>query len=94
MDIHLNDTLAKLVQEKIASGAFTTPVEVVEAALTFMDKRDRRLAWLRAEIDKGIKSYEENGGIAWTPELRDQLIQGAIEKAEQGKPINDALKIE
>ena len=94
MDIHLNDTFAMIVRDKIIAGDFSDPVEVVEAALAFMDKRDRRLAWLRAEIDKGMKSYEENGGIEWTPELRDRLIEEAIEHARQGKPANDALKIE
>jgi len=94
MDIRLNEQFAKLVRDKIAAGDFSDPVEVLEAALTFMDRRDRRLAWVRAEIDKRIKSYEESGGIEWTPDLLERLTEEANEHARRGKPINDALSIE
>ena len=58
----LSPELEALVRERVASGAFATPVEVVQEALFLMNEHDRlqaaKRAALKAEIRKGLESGE------------------------------------
>jgi len=60
MKIMLTPEIQKLVEEKVASGEYPTPADVLEAALHLLEERDRvyrtRLDDLRAEIRKGLES--------------------------------------
>jgi len=63
MNILLPPELEELVQEQIRNGKYSSPGEVIHAALwLFRDHellRQIRLEELRKEIDKGMKDIEE-----------------------------------
>jgi antitoxin ParD1/3/4 len=54
MNVSLTPQLEKLVREKVESGMYNNASEVIREGLRLMEERDRKLAWLRAEIQKGI----------------------------------------
>ncbi len=58
MSITLPPQLEKLIQEKIKSGAYHSPDEVILESLRLLDERDRKLAALRADIQVGIDQAE------------------------------------
>lgn len=53
--IDLPEDLAAKVEERIASGAATTPADVVRAGLEALDAEDsRKLEALRAKVDRAL----------------------------------------
>jgi antitoxin ParD1/3/4 len=60
MNISLTPNLEKLVNQKVASGRYTSASEVMREALRLLEEHDRlremRMEELRAEIRKGIES--------------------------------------
>ena len=62
MDISLTSQLEKVVREKVASGLYNSPSEVVGEALRLLDDHDRlqqiKLERLRSDIQAGLDSGE------------------------------------
>lgn len=60
MDVSLTPRQRKLIQEKVDSGIYHSPNEVVGEALRLLDERDRleeiKLEALRKDIQDGINS--------------------------------------
>lgn len=60
MDVSLTTRQRKLIQEKVDSGVYHSPNEVVGEALRLLDERDRleeiKLEALRKDIQDGITS--------------------------------------
>jgi len=60
MNISLTPELAKLVEDKVASGMYTSASEVVREALRLLAESDRlrdtRVAELRQQVAKGVAS--------------------------------------
>jgi antitoxin ParD1/3/4 len=92
MNVTLTPELEAIIQQKIESGDFSDEGEVVQEALRQMHERDCRLAWLRAEVAKGLEDIEQGRTIPYTPQLMDEIRERAIENARRGKPVKDAVK--
>ena len=56
MNVSLNEHCEKLVKRKIESGEYSSPNEVVDAALRFLELRDKKLAALRKDVHDGLDS--------------------------------------
>lgn len=60
MDIPLTSHLERVVKEKVASGLYNSPSEVVSEALRLLDDHDRlqqiKLERLRNDIQEGLDS--------------------------------------
>ena len=52
VQINLTPELDRLVKEKVASGLYENPSEVVREALRLMLERESALGWLRREADR------------------------------------------
>ena len=88
MTVTLTPEQEAMVREKVASGRFGDPAEVVDEALRLLDERER-LAHLRSLLDEGIAQLDRGEGIPYTPELREQIWQDALEKAASGARLDD-----
>lgn len=88
VDIHLEE----LIREKVESGRFHSPGDVVRDAVLQLDERDRRLQRLQAEVALGLAQVEEGNLIDLTPELWDELERQADEDMRSGKPVKDAVR--
>lgn len=92
MNIYLGDHFETMVREQVATGRYANASEVVREALRLLEDRERRLNWLRAELDIAEAHVQRGELIDFTPELLDRLSREAEENARKGKPIKDAVK--
>lgn len=58
MNVSLTPELEALINEKVASGRYTSASEVVREALRLMEAREERALALRAALVHGIESGE------------------------------------
>ena len=84
MIVTLEPGLETLVRRQIEHGSYQTANEVVEAALRQLDKRERRLAYLRKIVAEAEEQFERGEYVEWTPAVHDQLMREARELARQG----------
>lgn len=58
MQVTLTPELDRMVGEKVASGLYESPSEVVREALRLMRGRESALDWLRREAAPGFEQLE------------------------------------
>ena len=58
MSVSLTPELEQLVNEKVASGRFTSVDDVVREGLRLIEERDERLQELRHQIQLGVESAD------------------------------------
>ncbi len=92
MQVDLDAHIVALIRDKVASGRYHDPGEVVRDAVLQMDERDQRLRHLQAEVAIGLEQIERGELIDFTSELLDELDREAEVNARNGKPIKDAVK--
>ena len=56
MNISVKPQHEKLIKQKVESGEYGSPDEVIDAALRLLDERDKKLAALRQDIQEGLNS--------------------------------------
>lgn len=60
MEVHLSEDLERLVQEKVESGRYRSPAEVISVALLALDERDQELdaraTAFKTEIEERLAS--------------------------------------
>jgi antitoxin ParD1/3/4 len=88
MNVSLTPELERLVQEKVASGLYSSASEVVREALRLLQERDElrrlRLEELRREIARGIEAADR-GDLVPADEVFARLRQRNEETARQSK---------
>ena len=88
MTVTLTPEQEALVREKMESGRFGDPTEVIDEALRLLDEQER-LERLRSLMAEGIAQLDRGEGIPYTPELREQIWQNALKKAASGAKLDD-----
>ena len=72
MNISLPAEQEQYINGKVKAGAYACTSDVIRAALRLMREHDaeeeRKLEILRREIQKGIDSFEQDGGIPFDAE--------------------------
>lgn len=58
MQVALTPALDQMVQEKVASGLYDSPSEVIREALRLMAGQESGLDWLRREAALGFEQLE------------------------------------
>ena len=86
MAIQVSPDLEARIREKVESGDYEDPSEVIQAALRLLDKRDRQLAELRASIAEGLAAAERGEARELTPELWEEIEREADEMIRLGVP--------
>lgn len=60
LNVSLGGTLKEYVEQKVATGRYTSASEVIREALRLMQQQDAareaKIAWLRAAIQQGLDS--------------------------------------
>jgi antitoxin ParD1/3/4 len=76
MDISLSPDLEQLVQEKVASGSYSSASEVIREALRLLKQHDElqrlRLAELKRDIARGIEAADR-GELAPAQQVFQEL---------------------
>jgi putative addiction module CopG family antidote len=81
-----------LLDRIVATGQYQDADQVIGEALELFEERERRLQWLRAELQPALDQAARGELIDFTPDYMEDLQRRAIERARQGKPIRDAVK--
>ena len=88
MNVSLTEELEKLVEQKLASGLYTSASEVVREGLRLLHERDQlrdvRLDELRKEISKGVASARAGKLVDGEPFMEEllQAVRKRTRKAE------------
>lgn len=68
MQVKLTPELDRLVEEKVASGLYENPSEVVREALRLLFEREPVLDWLRQEARRGFEQLDAGQSVDLTRE--------------------------
>lgn len=93
MNITLTPELENLINEKVKSGKYASPGEVIREGLRLLKEQDElkriRREELRREVQKGIDDMREGRYTVYNSpdELADEIIRRGMEKlkAKEGK---------
>jgi putative addiction module CopG family antidote len=72
MNVTLTPRHERFIAEKIESGAYASPDEVLREGLRLLEQeeeRSRTISWLRREVERGF----EGGFTPWTKKDADRL---------------------
>jgi antitoxin ParD1/3/4 len=86
MPIHVPTDLEDSILEKVESGQYDDPSEVIRAAMRLLDRRDQRLQDLRALVAEGLAAAERGEVDEFTPELMAKIDREADEMIRLGVP--------
>jgi antitoxin ParD1/3/4 len=76
-----------LIREKIDSGEYSSPIELVQEGLRLLGERDK-LRRLREMIAVGDAQIARGEAIEWTQDSMERLIREADEEDRLGLPIS------
>jgi antitoxin ParD1/3/4 len=86
MSIHVPADLEESIREKVESGQYDDPSDVIRAAMRLLNRRDRRLQELRASVAEGLAAIERGEVDEITPELMANIDREADEQIRLGVP--------
>lgn len=72
MTITVSQHFQDFVGQEIESGRYSTASEVVRAGLRLLEDEQKKLEYLRSEIDKGIASYKAGDVVEYN--TADDLV--------------------
>jgi putative addiction module CopG family antidote len=84
MKIELTPRHARYIEDKVKSGAYGSPDEVVREGLRLLeagDERTRRLAWLQAEVERGFTGPT----TPWRAKDTDRVRQLVARRARRSR---------
>ena len=77
MNVSLTPELERMVEQKVKTGRYQNNSEVVRAALRALfdaeAEHERKLEWLRIELDKGLESIKR-GDVVSAKEVRERFL--------------------
>jgi antitoxin ParD1/3/4 len=88
MHINLSPEMEGYIKSRVASGFYGNATEVIRDAIRRMQSEDARVSAWQEAIAKGEAQLDRGEGIAYTPELMENLMQSAIATMHSDQPIN------
>ena len=85
MSITLSPRAAAMVQERLESGRYASADEVIEAAVTLLEARER-FDRLRESLIEAEEQVRQGKTMEWTPELRQRMRDEAADMVRKGIP--------
>ena len=88
MRIELSDELQTYINDKVQSGLYGNGAEVIRDALRHMMENDdyaERTRQLLAAVQVGADQIARGEGRLWTPELREEVKQEALQRVRKGQ---------
>ncbi len=90
MTITLTEALAKLVNEKVRSGAYKSADEVITASLRLLKAKEEGTEALRRELLRGLADIEQGRFSAHTTEdgleaFSDDVVRRARERRDTSR---------
>ena len=77
------------IKGKVESRFYTSENEVVRDAVRRMREEEERIARFQAAVRIGDEQIERGETISYSKELMEQISQRAVQRAKQGKKIDN-----
>jgi len=92
MHVNLSPEMEGFIKTKVASGFYGSATEVIRDAIRRMQAEESRVAAWQAAIKHGADQLERGEGLAYTPQMLQDITQRAIGARHSGQPMDaDAL---
>jgi antitoxin ParD1/3/4 len=88
MHVNFSPEMEGFIKNKVASGFYGNATEVVRDAIRRMQAEESRIAAWQAAIKEGDMQLDRGEGVAYTPEMLNDITQSAISSKHNGKPMN------
>ena len=98
MKIELTTRHERYINEKVKSGAYGSPDEVVREGLRLLeagDERTRRIAWLQTEVEKGFVGPTTPWNLKDADRVRqlvDRRARRSVDSSRQERAIRVGLR--
>ena len=89
MHVRLSEVDENYIKSKVASGFYTSENEVVRDAVRRMREEEERIARFQAAVRIGDEQIERGETVPYSKELMEQISQRAVQRAKQGKKIDN-----
>lgn len=86
MALNLSTELREFVDDEIRSGNYSTEGAVIADALLRMKEERERIAWLKAEVQKGVDSLNRGEGRPFDVDAAIERVN-ARRRAQGQEPI-------
>jgi len=89
MHVRLSEVDENYIKGKVESGFYTSENDVVRDAVRRMREEEERIARFQAAVRIGDEQIERGDTVPYSKELMEQISQRAVQRAKQGKPIDN-----
>jgi antitoxin ParD1/3/4 len=89
MHVRLSEVDENYIKGKVESGFYTSENDVVRDAVRRMREEEERIARFQAAVRIGDEQIERGDTVPYSKELMEQIGQRAVQRAKQGKPIDN-----
>jgi antitoxin ParD1/3/4 len=88
LHVDLTPDLESFVKGKVSSGRYGSADDLVRDALRRMQVEEGRLAAWQAAIRLGDVELDRGEGMAYTPQLLDEITASALKAMGSGQAVN------
>lgn len=88
LHINLSPEIEGFIKSKVASGFYGNATEVIRDALRRMQAEESRVIAWQAAIRQGDDQLNRGEGIAFTPQVLNDITQSAISSQHSGQPMD------
>ena len=89
MHIRLSEVDENYIKGKVESGFYTSENEVIRDAVRRMREEEERIARFQAAVRLGDEQIERGETVPYSQELMAQISQRAVQRARQGKKVDN-----
>jgi antitoxin ParD1/3/4 len=88
MHINLSSEMEGFIKTKVAGGFYGNATEVIRDAIRRMQAEESRLAAWQAAIKVGSDQLDRGEGVAYTPQVLNDITQSAIKSMHSSKSMD------
>jgi antitoxin ParD1/3/4 len=89
MHVRLSEVDENYIKGKVEGGFYTSENEAVRDAVRRMREEEERIARFQAAVRIGDEQIERGDTVPYSKELMEQISQRAVQRAKQGKKIDN-----
>ena len=88
MHVNLSPEMESFIKSKVSSGFYGNATEVIRDAIRRMQAEESRIVAWQDAIKLGDMQLDRGEGVAFTPDMLNDITQSAINALHTGQPIN------
>ena len=84
----LNPEQQKLIEQMVESGLYKSTAEAIDAAISLLDERNKKLETLRKDVKAGLDQLERGEYTDYTDESLHELFDGIKQRGRERQSRN------